>query len=211
MSLKLQVDRLARDASGSAGIKLQLGCGQNILQGWLNTDSTPSPVADYLDFVKPFPFAANIFAAVFCEHTIEHIAKPEARHMISEAYRVLRPGGLFRVVTPSLENFCRMVLEPESEPAIKYMAWFRTYTNNPKASMTDAINLCFYGHGHRHLYTGDELASALRAVGFTAIRVMPAGNYGDPVFNGVDGHGRVIGDEINTIEAMALEAAKPVS
>jgi hypothetical protein len=54
----------------------------------------------------------------------------------------------------------------------------------------------------------DELTEMLRHAGFSTVRVMQAGRYDHPVFNGVDGHGRVIGEEINAIEAMALEAAK---
>jgi hypothetical protein len=102
-----------------------------------------------------------------------------------------------------------MVLEPQSAAAQKYLEWFKGYTNNPQATVADIVNLAFYGHGHQHLYTADELGGILQAVGFTAIRAMPGGTYGHPVFNGVDGHGRVVGEEINAIEAVAFENVKP--
>jgi len=56
MSLKLQVDQLA---AAPAPLRLQLGCGLNLLSGWINTDSQPVATADYLDFTRPFPGADN--------------------------------------------------------------------------------------------------------------------------------------------------------
>jgi predicted SAM-dependent methyltransferase len=47
-------------------------------------------------------------------HTIEHIEKSEALKMIAEVFRVLKPGGWFRVVTPSLENFCRLAMATDA-------------------------------------------------------------------------------------------------
>jgi SAM-dependent methyltransferase len=176
------------------------------LPDWINTDTTPSATAEYLDFTKPFPFADNIFAAVFCEHTIEHVSKAQAFGMIAEVFRVLRPEGLFRIVTPSLENFAGMALEPKSPSVENYLAWFQRYNNNPRATVADAINLTFYGHGHQHIYMADEL---LAEAGFTMFRTMPPGAYGHEIFNGADGHGRVIGSDINAMEAFAAEAAKP--
>jgi hypothetical protein len=111
-------------------------------------------------------------------------------------------------VIPSIENFCRTALEPQSPAAQKYLSFHRRYTGDPRASIADAVNRIFYGHGHRHIYAADELASMLQQAGFADVRVMAAGTFAHQIFNGVDGHGRVIGDDITAIEAMAVEAAK---
>jgi predicted SAM-dependent methyltransferase len=208
MSLLLQVDSLTSGSVNLSDLKLQLGCGTNLLPGWLNTDSAPLPGADYLDFTKPFPFSDGVFRAVFCEHTIEHISKAEAANLIAETRRVLRPGGAFRIVTPSLESFCRMALQAGSAETQKYLAFVRRFTNDPNAVVSDVVNLIFYGHGHRHIYMVDELGSILQNAGFVNLRAMQAGTYGDPVFQGVDGHGRVVGEDINALEAFAIEAIK---
>lgn len=210
MSLQLQIDRvLAGRPAASVELKLQLGCGANVLPDWINTDSAPGPTADYVDFNKRLPFVDDLFAAVFLEHTIEHVSKAEARSVVAEVFRILRPGGWFRLVTPSLENLARMVVEPQAETSQRYLAWFRQYSVNPAATLADAVNLIFYGHGHRHIYSSDDLADVLRSAGFVDIRSMAAGIYAHRIFRGVDGHGRVIGDAINGMEAFAIEAAKP--
>jgi len=209
MSLKLQVDQQLARRAGPPELKLQLGCGTNLLPDWLNTDAMPSPLVDYLDCTRRFPFSDNAFAAVFCEHMIEHMEKAQAWFMVQEIFRVLRPQGRFRVVTPSLENLARLVLEPESAAAQNYLGFCRRFLNDPQAQVWDAINLAFYGHGHRHIYGADELGAMLRQAGFVDLRTMPAGTYGEPIFNGVDGHGKVVGEDVNAFEAFAIEAGKP--
>jgi predicted SAM-dependent methyltransferase len=205
MTLQLQVDQLI--AAGE--LKLQLGCGANILPGWINTDNQPSVRADYLDFTQQFPFVSNMMAAVFCEHTIEHITSAEAVRMVGEVFRVLKPGGWFRVVTPSLDRICQMLLDPDSAPTRIYVDWARRFMNKPNATITDAMNLVFYGHGHRHIYSAEELLALLRQAGFSDLRSMPGGQYANPIFNGVDGHGKIMGEEANSVETMAIEARKP--
>jgi predicted SAM-dependent methyltransferase len=204
MSLMLQANAVA-----GAPIKLHLGCGANPLPGWLNTDLMPSPTLDYLDCTRQFPFLDNVLAAIFCEHLIEHVEKPQAVTMIAEVFRTLRPGGLFRVVTPSLENFARMALNPGSAEATHYLAWFRNWHRRPDADIADAVNAMFYMFGHRHVYRHEELSAMLRGVGFTDLRLMKASTYSDPLFTNVDGHGKVIGEDINGLEAFAIEARKP--
>ncbi|HZP79372.1 MAG TPA: methyltransferase domain-containing protein [Pseudolabrys sp.] len=209
MSIQLQVDRLLSATSGDRALKLQLGCGTNILPGWINTDIEPSPTTDYLDFSKPFPFPNNTISAVFCEHTIEHLPKATGLYLISEAFRVLKPGGQFRIVTPSLEKICELSLHPDTAAASKYIESCRRLTRDPSATIGDAINLIFYGHGHKHIYRAEELADFLVRTGFVTVRIMDPGVYGHHVFNGVDGHGKIIGEDVNAMEAMAVEAAKP--
>jgi 2-polyprenyl-3-methyl-5-hydroxy-6-metoxy-1,4-benzoquinol methylase len=46
------------------------------------------------------PFEAGVFDLVLCMEVIEHLMKPE--FVISEAYRVLKPGGLLFISTPNL-------------------------------------------------------------------------------------------------------------
>jgi ubiquinone/menaquinone biosynthesis C-methylase UbiE len=210
MSLQLQTDQLVKSAAGPVDLKLHLGCGSNMLAGWLNTDSTPSPIADYLDCTARLPFVDGCLAAVFCEHLIEHLEKPGAQFMMREVFRVLRPGGVFRVVTPSLEAFAQMVLEPEGAAACLYLDFYRRFSGNLQAEISDAVNSIFYLHGHRHVYRKAELIAMLAEAGFAELRPLAAGSHGDPVFDGVDGHGGVIGSDINAVEAFAIEGRKPV-
>ncbi len=84
--------------------RLHIGCDENLLDGWLNSDLHPkSPKVFHLDAIKPFPLAGNEFDFVFSEHMIEHIHYYDAINMLKEAYRVLRNNGRIRVSTPNLQ------------------------------------------------------------------------------------------------------------
>lgn len=185
-----------------------MACGNNILPQWVNTDLSPQDGASSMDFTKPFPFPDACFDAAFCEHSIEHISKGEARFMCGEVYRVLRDRGCFRVVTPSLEKIAKMALLENSDETKYYLNWYRNWNKEPEASVSDAINAMFYKHGHRHLYLKSELSDLLFSAGFRNLEFYETNKYGDAIFNGVDGHGRVIGEKINAAESIAVEVVK---
>ncbi len=49
-----------------------------------------------------FPFADHSFDLVVCTEVIEHLLWPQ--HVVSEAFRVLRPGGMFIVSVPNIAS-----------------------------------------------------------------------------------------------------------
>src|ERR1017187_1498012 len=71
-------------------LKLQIGCGFNLLSGWLNSDRHPiSPEVVFLDATEVFPFGDRCFHYVFTEHMIEHIPYAQGVSMLAECHRVL--------------------------------------------------------------------------------------------------------------------------
>jgi SAM-dependent methyltransferase len=198
-----------RYLADSAAPKLNIGSGGNRLPGWLNVDLFPAPKVSFMNGARRWPFADGTFHAVLCEHVIEHVPKATGRHFISEAFRTLKPGTKLRVVTPDLEFFAGAVRygAPEAEPYLHFLSEF-TKASQP-LNWCDAINLNFYEHGHRYIYTPAELRKALAAEGFVDIVQMRAGNHTDEIFRDVDGHTRLVGLVVNSIEAFALEALKP--
>jgi SAM-dependent methyltransferase len=59
---------------------------------------------------SPLPFADEHFRTVFMNQVIEHLEPPVAHNSLNEAWRVLRPGGMIYVASPSRFN-ARMRLE----------------------------------------------------------------------------------------------------
>lgn len=188
--------------------RLNLGCGSNILQGWYNTDLYPGLGASRLDFSRPLPFADGTFEAVHCEHTIEHVPKSLALYMCREVLRVLKKGGRFRVVTPGLELLARLVEEPGSAFTTDYVREFHALTGENETTAVDMVNDMFYGHGHLHLYSAAELECILRDIGFAEVTAYPLPQIGSPVFEGADGHHRVVGEMHNKLSSIAVEARK---
>ena len=82
--------------------KLNLGCGQNKINGCINVDIEKSCNPDLVhDFLKTkLPFESGSMDEVYLFHTIEHIQKKFHRFLISEIHRVLKPNGKFMVSYP---------------------------------------------------------------------------------------------------------------
>ncbi len=75
-------------------LRLNLGCGRDIRQGWVNVDCVPLPGVDHVaDFdgkpVLPLPDDSVTYSEG--SHVIEHLADPLP--FMEELWRVTKPGG----------------------------------------------------------------------------------------------------------------------
>lgn len=91
---------------------LNIGCGSTTHPAWTNIDIVPSG-SDVLvhNIRKGLPFEDDTFDAVYHSHVLEHIPRAEAGKFMKEAVRVLKPGGVMRVVAPDLEAIARLYIE----------------------------------------------------------------------------------------------------
>ncbi|AFY62263.1 glycosyltransferase [Synechococcus sp. PCC 6312] len=90
---------------------LNLGCGYNFHPDWVNVDFTVTGTGVIAhDLKQGIPFADQSFDLVYHSHVLEHFPKALADNFIKECYRVLRPGGVIRIVVPDLEQITRQYL-----------------------------------------------------------------------------------------------------
>jgi predicted SAM-dependent methyltransferase len=111
--------------------KLHLGCGENVVEGWINVDGSwnarlakhpylrkavrilpilpkrqfdiPwSPNIFIHDVRKSLPFQDSTFTAIYASHLLEHLYLDEGQRLLGECFRVLSPGGVLRMVVPDL-------------------------------------------------------------------------------------------------------------
>jgi SAM-dependent methyltransferase len=206
----VQQSRVAAYLGGEPSPRLNIGCGYNTLPGWLNVDLTAGrgPTV-YMDATRRFPLPDNTFAAVLCEHMIEHIPVEAGAALVREVFRVLAPGGWFRVVTPDLENLAGLCLASPSPEARRYLDFVADLHGRPTITPAEALNYIFYEYGHRHIYSISNLAQVLRGAGFVDVADTRAGYPIQAVFHGVEGHPGFMGLENDALEAFALEGRKP--
>src|SRR5206468_6458028 len=59
---------------------------------------------------RGIPFPDDTFEVVYHSHVLEHFPREGAREFLRECLRVLKPGGILRVVVPDLEVLARTYL-----------------------------------------------------------------------------------------------------
>lgn len=83
---------------------LDVGCGTNKYNGAIGLDHNPRSAADVIhdlgDF--PYPFADDEFDLIVSSHSIEHL--PDVMNFVAELYRITRPGGRIKILTPHYTN-----------------------------------------------------------------------------------------------------------
>lgn len=77
----------------SSKILLQFGCGSNRLPAFRNFDAD-------LDVTKPLPFENEHADMCFAEHLCEHLDSRELLGFLTECHRILKPGGVMRMICP---------------------------------------------------------------------------------------------------------------
>jgi SAM-dependent methyltransferase len=171
---------------------LNLGCGVQVAPGWINIDNSPNARLSKLpwlrwflwkirllddahyqvpwpssimirDLNKRLPFADCSIDFVYTSHFLEHNSRERGRCLLSEIHRVLKPGGLARIVVPDLELGAR-----------RYLAALGSGENgNAAPGFLSWLQLSRPGVRDPHLWMYDaaSLKAALDEVGFANIAV----------------------------------------
>jgi hypothetical protein len=82
-------------------LKLNLGCGNDYRQGWVNVDkgSCKCDVVHDIE-VAPFPFEDNTVEHVLLQHILEHIDPNNLYTLVKELYRVCVNGATIHIESP---------------------------------------------------------------------------------------------------------------
>ena len=141
--------------------RLHLGCGTNILDGWANLDLNGGPGVIACDLTRSLPVASASVDLIFSEHFIEHVTFSQARALLKECRRVLKPSGIIRLSTPNLKALVREYSLGRTTEWID-VGWS---PNSPCHLLNEGLRLW----GHQYVYDATELTALLREVGFEDI------------------------------------------
>jgi len=91
---------------------LNIGCGSTFHSNWINIDIASSfPEVIEYDIRQQLPFHDNEIDVCYSSHVLEHLEQIEARNLLLESYRILKPNGIVRVVVPDLESIVKDYLK----------------------------------------------------------------------------------------------------
>ena len=84
--------------------RLNLGCGFDKREGWVNADSFPECSPDLLFDIEstPWPIQDNEYDYVLMKHVLEHVGATFDifASIMRELYRVIAPGGTIEIHVP---------------------------------------------------------------------------------------------------------------
>ena len=75
------------------------------------------------DISRGLPFGDASVDVVYHSHMLEHLDRSRAPAFLAEVHRVLRPGGVHRIVVPDLEQLARLYLEDLARRAPVVAEW----------------------------------------------------------------------------------------
>lgn len=159
---------------------MQIGCGTNFHEGWLNTDIIPSSDrVVFLNATKSFSFNDNTFEFIYSEHIFEHLTFEGQCNMISECLRTLKPNLVLRLATPSIDFLYELYKDPANPVFKEYLIWagnlFCRYvlqvlgenSNNMEAYV---INNFYRAWGHKMIHNILSLKELVLKPGFSSIQ-----------------------------------------
>jgi SAM-dependent methyltransferase len=214
------------------GLYVQYGAGFSAGEGWLNFDASPTlriqlipglgrslarlsgnpmPFPDgvrFGDVVRGLPLEDNSVDGLYASHVLEHLALEDVRIALAESRRVLRPGGVFRLVVPDLRQRARAYVEAGDEPEAAHRFLRATYLGRERRprSLPGRVRALLGNSDHLWMFDHPAMVHELERAGFASIRPAAFGDADDPMFAAVEDEARFIDGDFREV---AIEARKP--
>ena len=156
----------------------------------------------YADVLKGLPLPDRCCSVVYASHVLEHLHRSdEAVRFLCELKRVLQPGGVLRLVVPDLRILIRDYLDRAD--ADSFVASLHVVPQRARSGLPGLIGLLTSDRTwHRWIYDRDSLLHLLSEQGFSAIRVLEAGETSIPDPGALNLHERAY--ESLYVEALPL-------
>ena len=153
-------------------LRLNLGCGDKKLPGFVNVDVAPSRkgvVPDVISDLRKLDFADESVDEVLSVHVIEHFYYWEVQTVLAEWRRLLKPGGRIILECPNLLYGAQQLVNDPSLAMQGGEAWSTTmYVIYGDPGWEDPL-MC-----HRWGWTPESLSAELERAGFVGVHEKPA-------------------------------------
>jgi len=156
---------------------VNIGAGAHGQDGWINIDAYSSKNTHCIfDARKRLPFSDSTVKGIFCEHFFEHLDyTEEVPYFLFECHRVLRQGGVLRIIVPDAERYLTAYVRGGWEEFTRMRPldenrqdfWFRHKYN----TRMELINVIFrQGYDHKFAYDYETIAFLLGRYGFREVK-----------------------------------------
>ena len=179
---------------------LQIGCGYNIYDDFINMDIEWKPNVipwDISTISKDnYPIANDSLDGIYTEHCLEHIPFESTKDNLKEFYRILKPGGTVRIAVPDGELFIDAYVK--AKKGENYSIPHPEELEEKTLMMT--LNKVARGYGHLFLYDFETMELILREAGFKTIKQETYRSGSNPTL--------LVDSELRRAESLYVEATK---
>ena len=87
-------------------LKLNLGCGEKIIPGYINVDKFGNPDVKHNLEAFPWPWETNTVSEILLEHVLEHLGKDVEVYfgIFKEMYRICTQGAKIKIIVPHFRH-----------------------------------------------------------------------------------------------------------
>lgn len=160
--------------NGCKKVKLHLGCGGVRWKDFINVDFNPyisgvkdssrsGCVADVIADMRNLAMDESSIDEIFTSHTIDHFFRWEALDMLSDWYRMLKPGAKLVIETADFYRCIFWLFHPSKTK--RYLAKTQFYGNQWDRLEYEA---------HKYVWSVSELKAALASIGYRYVSVTHA-------------------------------------
>jgi predicted SAM-dependent methyltransferase len=177
-----------RSRSGAPAC-LHLGCGDQILAGWLNVDlHAPRDKAVAFDLRKGLPFLRDeSIDYIYHEHFFEHLDRRSGQRLLEESLRVLKRGGRMRIAMPDLDHSIRSYLDGYRDETGEFAAERHAlYGAQLLDTPGEALDLALRGWEHRFVYGERDILRMVELNGFRDVQRVPYRQSATDAFRGIE-------------------------
>lgn len=168
-------------------MKLHLGCGSNIKEGYINIDKfVEHPNIGKHDIFN-LPYSDNSIDEIITEHLIEHIPFKDEQKFWTECHRVLKKGGKLIMESPDMEWLCEQFLKAKDEFTEFYTVGAKDHYFGHGKSIEHRwgmITTHFFGNQngdgqfHYNGYTEGKMLGIAKILNFKEVKVQKICNKG---------------------------------
>jgi len=203
--------------------------------GWINYDVSPTLVLQkipalgsilvprkqrfpdgiqYGDIRKGLPVTAGTVAGIYCSHVLEHLCLEDCLVALANTFKVLQPGGVFRLIVPDLaeraKRYVASVERGEADASLKLLMSCHLGKERRARGLIATLRELIGNSAHLWMWDEHSLRRALADAGFVGIRRCAFGDAEDPMFARVEDQRRFIDLKFEPpLQELALEARKP--
>jgi ubiquinone/menaquinone biosynthesis C-methylase UbiE len=159
--------------------------------------------------VKGLSLPSGSVDGVYASHVLEHLALCDMREALKETHRILKPGGIFRLIVPDLVHRIRYYMErdpADREAAHTFMRACGFGWEPPRRSLLQRLKYMSANSSHLWMFDRESMGLELEHAGFDRLRQATFGDCEDAMFSYVERSGRF---EYGPDPELAIEVRKP--